>query len=401
MKESTAGHPVLWSKQYLLTLVGALFIFIPYALFLPVLPVYILEKLHGSLAVAGSVNAVFLGASVLFRAQTARLEARFGKRRTLLTSCLLFLVSNCLYLVAINCAMLLAVRFFSGICFAIVNTSIMSLGSCLAPRRRIGEALGYLTMVVTAGTAIGPFAGLSLAHSLGYPSVFVFSALMTLIGLLIALAISIPQAAQPPNSARPLSFWNGYQFSAMPVATVLLLMSFAYSGVVCFVTIYAKELQLPFAAAWFFVVLSAFSILSRPVTGRLYDRFGASVVIYPSIFLLAAGLSLLGMAHTTSVLLLAAACVGLAFGTAVPSLQTLAQQKSHPHRVSQVTATVFTFLDIGMGVGAYLIGAGMHILGQARVYLLLTPLMLATMLLYRYVQGRKEGEATLAPELLS
>lgn len=389
MKESTDERPVLWSRPYTLTVIGSLFLFIPYALFLPVLPVYVLEKLNGSLQTAGLVNAVFLLASVLCRAQTTRLEARFGKRRTLLVSSLLYLVSNCLYFFATTSAMLMAVRLFGGVFFAIVNTSITSLGSSLTPRVRLGEGMGYLTTMVTAGIAIGPFAGLSLARSFGYPAVFAFAVLTTVVGLLIILAIRIPAAATPSGSLGRFSFRDCYQVTALPVATVLLLIAFAYSGIVSFVTVYAKELQLFFAAAWFFVVLSIFSILSRLVTGRVYDRFGADAVIYPSIFLLSAGLALLGTAQSTLALLLAAALVGLAYGIAVPSIQSLAVQKSSPHRISAVTATVFTFLDLGMGAGAYLIGAGIPLLGHARVYLLLTPLMLCTALLYHYVQGRR------------
>jgi MFS family permease len=390
VKGHANDYPALWSGQYTLTILGTLFIFIPYALFLPVLPVYILERLHGSLEAAGSVNAVFLIASVLFRAQTMWLEALFGRRRTLLASCFLFFVSNCLYLVATHTVTLIATRFFSGICFAIANTSIMSLGSRLAPRQRIGEGLAYLTTVVTAGTAIGPFAGLSLARAYGFAAVFVFSALMTFIGLVITFAIRIPDdIANEPRIVCRFNFRENYEFKAVPVSTALLLMAVAYSGVISFVSVYAKQLHLLFAGSWFFVVLSVFSIVSRLATGRLYDRFGANAVMYPAIFLLSAGLLLLGMASSSAALLTAAALVGLAYGIAVPSVQTIAIQKSPSHRISAVTATVFTFLDMGMGAGAYIVGVGIHALGYAGLYLLLSPLVLSVSFLYYCVHGRK------------
>jgi len=77
------GTEVLWSSPFTLIMLGMLFLFIPYSLYLPVMPAYLLEELHSSMQTAGAINGVFLAAAVLSRAQTARLEARFGVRRVL------------------------------------------------------------------------------------------------------------------------------------------------------------------------------------------------------------------------------------------------------------------------------------------------------------------------------
>jgi predicted MFS family arabinose efflux permease len=388
--ESGTEAPVLWSKPYFLTVLGTLFIFIPYALFLPVLPVYVVEKLNGSLTYAGAVNAAFLFASVLFRSQTSRLEGMFGKRATLLGSCFLFLLSNCLYFFAANATILIAIRFFSGACFAIVNTSIMSLGSRIVPQQRIGEGLAYLTTVVTAGMAVGPFAGLSLSSSYGYEAVFIFSVVMTFIGLLITCAIRIPDyIADEARSAGSYSIRRSFESGALPVSAILMLLSSAYAAVITFVTMYANESQLTVAGTYFFVVLASFSVLSRLATGRIYDRFGANAVIYPSIAAMTLGLFLLGRASSGLELLSAAALIGLSYGIAVPSIQTIAIQKSSTQRISAVTATVFTFLDIGMGVGAFVSGSVIHVIGYARFYLLFSPLVLSIAVFYHYIHGRK------------
>lgn len=79
----------LWTRSFILVMLGMLFLFIPFSLYMPVLPVYLLQELHSSMEAAGAVNTIFLAASVLFRAQTVRLEARFGTRRVLLVSAFL------------------------------------------------------------------------------------------------------------------------------------------------------------------------------------------------------------------------------------------------------------------------------------------------------------------------
>jgi predicted MFS family arabinose efflux permease len=266
----------------------------------------------------------------------------------------------------------------------------MSLGSRIVPQQRIGEGLAYLTTVVTAGMAVGPFAGLSLSSSYGYEAVFIFSVVMTFIGLLITCAIRIPDyIADEARSAGSYSIRRSFESGALPVSAILMLLSSAYAAVITFVTMYANESQLTVAGTYFFVVLASFSVLSRLATGRIYDRFGANAVIYPSIAAMTLGLFLLGRASSGLELLSAAALIGLSYGIAVPSIQTIAIQKSSTQRISAVTATVFTFLDIGMGVGAFVSGSVIHVIGYARFYLLFSPLVLSIAVFYHYIHGRK------------
>lgn len=387
----------LWTKPFTLTLLASFLIFIPYSLYLPVLPVYVIDKLHGSLAAAGLVNAFFLLASVLFRAQTSRLENRFGVRFVLLASGFLFMLSNCLFLLTDSTTVILAIRFFSGACFAVVNTCIQALGSRIAPLKRKGEGLGYLTMVVTAGSAIGPYVGLKLAKAYGFDWVFIFCIIVVLVGFILSMMISIEEA--PPVAPQPKGFQalkDLIETRAVPASSIVLLLSFAYAAVITFVTVYATQLQLPAASTYFFVVLATCSIGSRLFAGHIYDRFGADVIIYPSFATLALGLGILGCAATSLHILAAAALIGFAYGAAVPGLLTLAIQKSPAHRTSAVTATYFTFLDSGLGIGSYLVGVFIPLLGYARLYLLLSPLMLIVALLYYKLITRRTGATAIS-----
>lgn len=58
--ETTELKEALWTKPFTLTLLASFLIFIPYSLYLPILPMYVLQGLHGSLGGAGLVNAFFL-----------------------------------------------------------------------------------------------------------------------------------------------------------------------------------------------------------------------------------------------------------------------------------------------------------------------------------------------------
>jgi predicted MFS family arabinose efflux permease len=370
-------------------MLGMLFLFIPFSLYLPVLPAYLLEELHSSMQVAGAINAVFLVAAVLFRAQTARLEARFGIRRVLLVSGFIFMATNALYLLAGSVTSIMLNRFLSGACFAVVNTSIMALGSRLIPPARKGEGLAYLTTMVLAGGAIGPYIGLSLSRAYGYPAVFIFTTMATLIGLLIVCAVPVHEESSP---AQPrFSFHSLFEVMAIPVSLIVLVLAIAYGGVLTFVAVYATGLHLPLVTTYFFVVMATASVVARLVTGRMYDHLGPDIPILLAIIMLTAGLLTLGGIQTTTFMLVAAAMIGIGYGIAVPSFQTLAIQLSPAHRSSAVTATFFTCLDGGIGLGAYLLGGCIQAFGYAAVYMALGLLTLVCLLPYYALCARQRA----------
>jgi MFS family permease len=397
MRVIRTDRKTLWTTPFCLTMLGMLFLFIPFSLYMPVLPAYLLEELNSSLQAAGAVNAAFLIAAVLFRVHTPRLEARFGVRRVLLASGIVFTATNAIYLGLDSVAGILLNRFVSGAAFAIVNTSTMALGSRLVPRSRIGEGLAYLTTMVLAGGAVGPYIGLKLSSVYGYPSVFVFSTLTTLLGLLIICLV--PDREEIAKTPARISVRDLFEVKAVPVSLIILVLAFSYGGVMTFVVVYAAELHLPLVIEYFFVVMATASVLSRLATGRLYDRLGADAAICVSIVILAGGLMILGGIHITAWMLLAAAMIGVGYGSAVPSMQALAIQISPEHRSSAVTATFFTCVDGGIGLGAYVLGGGIQAFGYAAVYLALGVMSFGCLLSYYLLStaNRRSQSGPLPP----
>lgn len=379
----------LWNLPFTLTMFGMFFLFIPFSLYMPVMPVYLLNELHSSLQQAGSINGIFLLAVVLSRALTASLEARFGIRRVLLICAFLFMVTNALYLFATSISVVMLIRFFSGACFAVANTSIMSLSSRLIPRSRIGEGLAYLTTTVLAGGAVGPYIGLNLSHAFGYKAVFIFTALSSLLGVLIMCAIPVHETEK--KSAPRFTFTEMFEVKAIPISVLVFVLAIAYGGVLTFVAVYSTELRLPVVTEYFFAVMATVSVVSRLATGRMFDRFGAKVAINLAMILLGGGLLLLGGIHSTAGMLTAAALIGIGYGIVTPSFQTLAIKCSPIHRSSAVTATYFTCLDGGIGAGAYLVGGGIHLFGYSAVYAGLGVVIFFCVPLFYIVYKRMHG----------
>lgn len=385
------AKPQLWTSSFTLAVLTNFCIGIPFALFLPVMPVYVLQELHGSPVAAGAVNAAFMLAIVFTRAPTDRLERRLGKKRLLGAAVLLFAFSHLGYLAVGSLPGILLLRFCSGAFFALANTSIMALGGQTIPLSRKGEGLAYLTTAVSVATALGPFFGLSVAKSYGFNWVFIFSWAIALCGCCLVPFIRMPEPGPPPHPDR-LALSDMFEKKALPISLLVLWLTASWSAVLSFVSVYAQKLGLPFVATYFFVALAVASIGSRLLTSRVADRFGVNYAFYPGIVTWAIGLFMLGSCTTTLALFVAAALIGYAYGVVIPALQVLALHHSPPHRTSVVTATYFTFLDGGLGTGAYLAGAFIPLFGYSALYTLLGCVVMGVGVVYFFAWGRGKGK---------
>ena len=81
-----------------------------------------------------------------------------------------------------------------------------------------------------------------------------------------------------------------------------------------FLSIYADNLGLSTAGAFFFVVYALIITFTRPFAGQIFDAKGENAVMYPSFIFLAIGLLTLSYTTTSFMLLLSGALIGLGYG---------------------------------------------------------------------------------------
>ncbi|MDD4092418.1 MAG: hypothetical protein PHQ63_07635, partial [Smithellaceae bacterium] len=70
-----------------------------------------------------------------------------------------------------------------------------------------------------------------------------------------------------------------------------------------------------------------------------------------------------------------------------------------PHRMGLAITTFFIFVDLGFGIGPYLLGALVAVTGYRGLYVIMTLVILATIPIYYVLLGRKENRShTPGPE---
>ena len=163
----------------------------------------------------------------------------------------------------------------------------------------------------------------------------------------------------------------------------------AYSAVLSYLGAYADTLGLLGGGSLFFVAYAVTSLFSRPIAGRILDRFGGNIVMYPTLVLLALCMGTIAIASSTALFIIGGILLGLSFSTVSSVGQALAIHGVVMSRIGLATSTFFVIADLGVGIGPYILGSLVPLYGFPSVYYLAGLIALATLPLYYFIIGRK------------
>jgi MFS family permease len=380
----------LWTKDFIGISLSNFFLFMTFYFLLVSLPVLVIQQFASSKTEAGLITTVFLFSAILIRPIAGYAIERVGYKKILITSLVIFLGSSTLYFLAETMVTLLAVRFLHGIGFGMATTAAGGIVATIIPKSRSGEGMGYFIMSANMAMVLGPFIGLTAIQQGDSTVLFSISVVCSLFALITGLMIRFPviNTMEPVQSG--FRFQNFFATAAIPIAIVGAFFAIVYSGILSFVSVYAKEIGLIEVSSFFFVVYAVVLLLSRPFTGKWFDLFGPNVIIYPAIIVFAIGMFILSGSHNAVGFLIAAALIGIGYGTLFPSLQTIAIQKVVPSKRGMATATFLSIFDIGIGLGSFLVGMIVVEVGFRSFYLNSALYILAGIVVYFVLHSRKQ-----------
>ena len=394
----TLKQTKLWTKDFIIMSSTSFFISLVYFLLMTTLAVYAIQQFSASESMAGLAASIFVIGAVFSRLFTGKYIETIGRKKVLFTGLLLFLAATLLYFTITNMYLLLLVRFIHGAAFGISTTALATIVMDIIPKERRGEGTSYFSLNITLATSIGPFLGLYLSQHADFSMIFIVCTLLSMISVIISLFLKIPRSAMTDdqrNSLKGFKLSSFFEKKAVPISLMITIMGFAYSGVLSFITAYATEINLIEAASFFFLVYSIVLLISRPFTGKLLDKKGDNFVIYPAIISLAIGLLILSQSYNSFTLLLASVFIALGFGTMQSCFQAIAIKESPQHRVGLATSTFLICMDLGVGIGPFLLGSIIPMFGFRGLYLTLAIVVFLSIFLYFALHGKKAAKQKL------
>ncbi|MBN2194594.1 MAG: MFS transporter [Polyangiaceae bacterium] len=164
------------------------------------------------------VVTAFLLVSASLLLPVGGLADRIGCRRLFSLGLGIFIAAGAASAFAPNPAVLIALRAVQGVGGALQFSTSVALVVTNTPPTRRGAAIGISVASVYVGLAVGPFLGGLLTESLGWPSVFLLTALGALPALVLTLTV-VPKDARSAGH-RPFDLRGSVVYS-LSLATLL------------------------------------------------------------------------------------------------------------------------------------------------------------------------------------
>ena len=374
----------LWSPAFTNYGISSGILYMTQYVLVAALPIVITSELAGSDLDAGLAMTYFQIGTILCRIFAGRLIDGFNKRIVLLISTALFFIIMGLFNFTTSLEAVFVLRGLHGVVFALGTTVMATLAVLVLPPNRKGEGVNMFAIFSNIAMVLGPAIGLYALSLYGSMALYIFLTVMTGLAMVLSNIIPLSKELTLPKQSK-YKGWHISQFienKSLPWALMGLFIGFTYSGVLVFIPIELNSMGAGIWGSAFFAIFALMIIISRPIVGKIYARYGSKIIIYTGLGLFILGLFVLGLAITPLAILFTAPLLGLGYGAAQPAFQALAIQSAPIERAGVSTATYFLALDISVGAGSVILAVLASAWGYQYLYMFTALVMVIALALY-------------------
>ena len=386
----------IFTRDFILLGMGYLLMAIAFYFLIPTLPFFVEHELKANKSIVGLVISCYTIAALIIRPFTGFAVDSLGRKGIYLISFILFSIFFNLYLFAYSIAIMVLLRFTHGLAWGATSTAGTTAVVDIIPPEKRGEGIGYWGLAMTIAMAIGPLLGMSILNNYSFHTLFITASISSSIGVLLTLFVRFPKY-KPTAESKTFRWKNLIEKKSIPVALNLLIIMISYGGLLTFIAMYGQEIGIKNPGS-FFVVYAVGIFLARVVAGKIYDRHGPKLITIIGIGLLCIGFPLLGLMQNAAGFYCASILLGLGNGIVFPSYQAMVNDMVPPDRRGAANSTLFTALDMGIGIGMILVGALAENISIANAYILSGGFCLTGLLLFITVSMRQYNKHRIERE---
>ncbi|MFC4401629.1 MFS transporter [Gracilibacillus xinjiangensis] len=356
----------IWSLSFIFVVISNALVFMIFEMLLPTLPLFV-TSLGGGASQVGLVTGIFMLSAILTRPFAGMLATKFDKKILLILGILIIALSTGAYYLSSNISTLLLIRLVHGAGFGLVTTYFATIAAEIIPKDRRGEGIGYFGVGETVAISVGPMIGIMTLELYDFQRLF-FGGMAVLL-LSVIMAVFIKRAPEGKELDKQVSGkFKLLEKRVLFPALLIFLIGIAAGGIMSFFSLYAIERDFT-QVGLFFLLIAAASFIIRLLSGKLFDKYGPSVILIPGSVLSIVGLIILYIAVNDSMFLIAAIFYGFGFGAIFPAVQTWCMNLVEEHEHEGAMASFFNFFDLGIGGGSFILGLVATVTSYQTVYL--------------------------------
>ena len=141
----------------------------------------------------------------------------------------------------------------------------------------------------------------------------------------------------------------------------------------------------------YFTVNAVVMAVTKPLSGKLTDRYGMHYIMYGAYFFCSFSLYLLAGARTLTTVLMVAVLYGVGVGAGQPALQAQSTREVRAEQIGIAVSTCYLGNDIGQGIGPVLGGMVSDRLGYGAMFFCAAILHTVAFFLFYLYEKRRKG----------
>ena len=301
----------------------------------------------------GLIISLFTITAAISRPFSGKLADTVGRKSTMYIGTIIAAGITLLYPLSGTVVFFLSLRFLHGFSTGFLPTGATALITDLLPPQRRGHGMGVFGTGISLGIGVGQFLGTPTHQLLGINGLFVISALLALVSLVIITSVK-----ETLNDPQPFT-WRVFKIKptdiierdVLPVAVVMFLTA-SCSGIL-FVLSPDMSVFLDIEnKGWFFMYYVISTIIIRLTAGKVSDLIGRRQTLIIGVSFLILSMFMVAFAKDVYWYTVSSLVFGVATGISSPTLFAWMADLSPIHRRGIGAGTLFISLELGILFGS-------------------------------------------------
>ncbi len=352
------------------------------------------KEIGASDYIIGIVGSVFYFSALGFRPFSGPAIDGSNRKKLFIVVMGLNAITMFGYGMANSMSMIIAFRLLHGISYGTSAALCMTMASAALPQDKIASGIGTYVLSTVLPNALGPGIGISLKDIIGYKYTYFLACLLMLaaggLGFLFDNINTIKKKIK-------INLSSMFAVESTVPAVMLFLLGITTASVQSFLVLMTQDRGIT-GISIFYTINAAAMVFSRPIAGKLADRFGTEKIIVPCLIIEMLTLLLFAFCGDNLTLWTAAVLNAIGYSAGYSMLQAHALKQASPDRRGVASSTCYIGTDGGSLIGGVVAGALCASFGYKGLYLFeMIPIALCVLIMILWTCSKKvKSEETKA-----
>jgi MFS family permease len=345
-----------YSASFWLMCLNMLLFMISFNLLLPEMNAYITDL--GGADKKWMILGLWTIAAAIARPFSGKIADNISRKSVMYFGILVSIGISFLYPFFLTVTGFLVLRFLHGFSTGFHPTGATAMIADVIPIGKRGEAMGIFGVTISVGFSLGQALGSPIKMAFGINGLFIASGIIGFVSLIILFFVKEQELVDQDISGklyrRVIPRLNELFAPEVIQPSVIMFITAMCSGIYMMIVPDISEHLGMQNKGMFYLVNVVFMIVTRILSGRFYDLFGARRNLYLGLSLMILGGLVTGTSTTVFQFLLSSIIFGIAASICSPALFAWTADLAKPEFKGRGMSTMFIALEVGIASGTFL-----------------------------------------------